>query len=347
LKVALLISGGVDSSVALHLLKQQGFDVHAFYLKIWLEDELSFLGDCPWEEDLKYAEQITTSVNVPLTVLPFQKQYHERIVQYTLDEVRVGRTPNPDVLCNSRIKFGAFLEAIGNDYELVATGHYARTEKRNNLTYLRMAKDTFKDQTYFLSHLTQEQVSRLIFPVGDYLKSEVRQLAQDFDLPNKDRKDSQGICFLGKIEFKDFLKYHLGERTGDLVESETGKKVGEHEGYWYYTIGQRKGIKLSGGPWYVVKKDIPTNTVYVSSKVDASTGTSNSFVIREPHWIAREPQGGDLRVKIRHGERTIGCSLEHGNGLRVLLQEPDYIADGQFAAFYEGDHCLGGGVISV
>src|SRR3990167_3405102 len=264
MKIAVLVSGGVDSSVALRLLREQGYDLTAFYIKIWLEDELAFLGNCPWQEDLYFVEKVCAQVNVPLEVISLQKEYWEKVVQYTISEVKSGRTPNPDILCNSRIKFGTFLEKIGIDYDKVATGHYALIENLDNRFNLKMSPDLVKDQTYFLSHLTQEQLSKVMFPIGHLEKNEVRQLAQEFDLPNKDRKDSQGICFLGKLKFSEFVKHHMGEQEGPLIEVETGKQLATHKGFWFYTIGQRQGLGLSGGPWYVVAKNPMNNTVFIS-----------------------------------------------------------------------------------
>jgi len=218
MKIAVLTSGGVDSSVALRLLKDEGHDLTAFYLKIWLEDELAYLGDCPWEEDLDYVRQICDQIDVPLEVVPMQKEYWERVVQYTVAEAKAGRTPNPDILCNQQIKFGQFYEVIDDSFEKVATGHYANVEETDKDFVLKRAPDPIKDQTYFLAQISQEQLSRAMFPIGKYKKEEVRELARKFDLPNQDRKDSQGICFLGKIPFREFLKHHLDEMAfGFLV----------------------------------------------------------------------------------------------------------------------------------
>lgn len=346
MKVALLISGGVDSSVALKLLLGQGFEVHAFYLKIWLEDELQYLGDCPWEEDLKFVRQICEEHSVPLEVIPFQKEYQDRIVQYVISEVRAGRTPNPDILCNSRIKFGAFCDRVGDDFDAIATGHYAQKEIIDGIAYLKKAKDSFKDQTYFLTFLSQKQLQKAMFPIGHLLKSEVRELAKQWNLLNADRKDSQGICFLGKFRYRDFLKAHLGTQEGDFIELETGKKLGTHEGFWFHTIGQRQGITLSGGPWYVVKKDTEKNIVYISHHFDATTGNADTFMIENVNWISGEPQKKDLELKIRHGERLIGCELiRKGKAYEVKLETREYLAPGQFAVLYDGDMCLGGGII--
>jgi len=349
MKIAALVSGGVDSSVALRLLKDQGHDVTAFYLKIWLEDELSFSGECPWKEDLDYAENTCKQLDVPLKVLPLQKEYQERIVNYVVSEVKAGRTPNPDVLCNKEIKFGIFYDKIGDEFDKVATGHYAQVVKKNNEYLLKTSPDPIKDQTYFLAHLNQDQLSRAMFPIGHLTKKEVRKLASKFDLPTKVRKDSQGICFLGKIKFDDFVKHHLGTKKGDIVEFETGKKLGEHDGFWYHTIGQRKGLGLSGGPWYVVSKDIEKNIVFVSNKYFSPEKARDEFKVGSLHWISdKAPDKFDLKVKIRHGESFYECKLTlnpNGTGDVKISDRDQGIAAGQFAVFYDANICLGCGVI--
>ena len=350
MKIAMLISGGVDSSVSLRLLRDAGHDITAFYLKIWLEDEFAFLGNCPWEEDLRYVRAVCEQVGVPLEVVSFQKEYWARVVSYVLAEVKEGRTPNPDVLCNSRVKFGAFYDRFGRKFDAVMTGHYAQVEQRNRQTLLSRAPDPVKDQTYFLSQLSQEQVAKVVFPIGHLHKYQVRALAQEYGLPTAARRDSQGICFLGKIAFDEFLCAHLGVRRGDIIEHETGKKLGEHEGFWYYTIGQRRGIGLSGGPWYVVTKDPLTNTITVSNVWRTPDMIRDTFTVTGLNWIAgRLPKARRLRVKLRHGARDWDCRLrfsDAGTRVRVTLAEGDPgIAPGQFAVFYEGEYCLGGGVI--
>ena len=262
MKIAVLLSGGVDSSVALRLLKEEGkHELTAFYLKIWLEDELSFLGECPWEEDLEYVRAICDELEVPLKIVPLQKEYLDHVVSYVLAELKCGRTPSPDILCNERIKFGAFFDCIDSSFEKVASGHYAQVVEEDGAFYLKKAPDKVKDQTYFLSSLRQDQLGRALFPIGHLEKKEVRELAEKYDLPSKMRKDSQGICFLGKIKYKDFVKFHLGEKQGDMVDTESGKKMGTHNGMWFYTIGQRQGIGLHGGPWYVTGRDLDKNIV--------------------------------------------------------------------------------------
>lgn len=348
MKIAVLLSGGVDSSVALRLLQAQGHQVTAFYLKIWLEDELAYLGSCPWQEDLAIAQKVCDQAGVELKIVSLQEAYHKQVVAYAIEAIKEGRTPNPDIMCNSLIKFGAFNDSYGKEYDAIATGHYANVLEKKGNYFLGMTPDAIKDQTYFLARLSQKQLSRIIFPLGSYTKEQVRQLAHDFDLPNKDRKDSQGLCFLGKIKFKEFVKHHVGTQEGPLVEVETGKQLGVHEGFWFYTVGQRQGIGLSHGPWYVVKKDTVTNTVYISNKYYDDTKERESFFIDHCMWSAGTiPEKKDLLVKIRHGEHLAQCQLqETQEGLKVVLQERDQgIAAGQFAVFYDENLCVGSGVI--
>lgn len=350
MKIAVLVSGGVDSSVALHLLKQQGHDLTAFYLKIWLEDELSFLGDCPWEQDLAYVRAVCEQLDVPLRVISLQKEYHDQVVSYTVNEVKHGRTPNPDILCNQRIKFGMFWSKVGQEFDKVATGHYAQVIEKEGKAHLYCAPDEIKDQTYFLSHLSQEQLRKALFPIGHLTKAEVRQLAEQYDLLNKNRKDSQGICFLGKLKFRDFIAHYLGTKRGDLIEYETGIKQGEHDGFWFYTIGQRQGIGLAGGPWYVVAKSSVKNIIYISRHYYAPEKDRDTFVMEGCNWITGErPQKNALAVKMRHGKHAYACTVNFlpGGTLKVQLNARDQgIAPGQFAVLYDNNECLGGGIIA-
>lgn len=354
MNIAVLVSGGVDSSVALRLLKEQGHQVHAFYLKIWLEDELAYLGQCPWQEDLDYVHRVCEQAEVPLDVVPLQKEYFDKVVSYAINQIKVGNTPNPDVFCNAFIKFGLFLEYIDTQYkgifEKIASGHYAQIVDIDGKLLLKRAPDIVKDQTYFLSYLSLDQLKRLIFPIGHLNKQQVRLLAQQFDVPNKERKDSQGICFLGKLKFNDFIRHYLGNRPGDKIEYETGKKLGEHNGFWYHTIGQRQGSGLSGGPWYVVAKDPKQNIVYFSKQYYASDKKRNVVTITDVNWFYGFPeQHTNLSVKLRHGPQEHACSLELvGNAqIRLHLSQDDQgIASGQIAVIYDGDICLGAGTIS-
>lgn len=351
-KIAVLVSGGVDSSVALALLKEAGHEVTAYYMKIWLEDELQFLGECPWEEDLSFVQAVCKQLEVPLKIVPFQKEYWERVVSYTIEEVKNGRTPNPDMMCNARVKFGAFyehLESTKEQYDFIATGHYADTEVKNGVTYLKTSPDAIKDQTYFLSQLSQNQIKKALFPIGKFPKSEVRKLAEKFKLPNAKRKDSQGICFLGKIPFDKFIQFHLGILPGNLVEEETGKVLGTHEGFWYYTVGQRKGIKLSGGPWYVTRKNTVTNEVFIAQAQEYQKEGKDFFTVKNINWITGKPEKTNLEVKVRHGEKKYLAQVNFltDETCEITLPEKDPgLAEGQFAVFYDGEYCLGGGVIT-
>ncbi len=349
MKIAVLLSGGVDSSVALRLLQEQGHDVTAFYLKIWLQDEFSFLGDCPWEEDLEFARGVCSQAGVNLEVLPLQDEYWAKVVSYTISEIKAGRTPNPDMFCNRLIKFGDFYHKIDTRYEKVASGHYALIEETGGKYLLKVSPDPIKDQTYFLAYVTPKQLSRALFPIGHYNKTEIRELARKYDLPNQNRKDSQGICFLGKIKFRDFVKYHLGEIKGDIVDIDENKKVGEHPGYYYYTIGQRQGIGLNAGPWYVARKDHVNNIVYISRDAKLLDEKRNSFFVKNINWIAGEaPLENALKVKIRHGARYFNGNLQMNNALDGFVTLDKYdrgIAQGQFAVFYKDGYCLGGGSI--
>jgi tRNA-specific 2-thiouridylase len=348
-KCAVLVSGGVDSSVALRLIQQQGYAPTAFYLKIWLEDELAYLGNCPWQEDLKYVEAVCKQAGVPLEVISLQKEYWDRVVAHTVAEIKAGRTPNPDILCNQRIKFGAFYDRLDPSFDYIASGHYARLERHGDNVVLHTTDDAVKDQTYFLSHLSQEQLKKALFPLGTLTKVEVRQLAQGFDLPNKDRKDSQGICFLGKLKFSEFVKHHMGEQEGPLIEVETGKQIATHKGFWFYTIGQRQGLGLSGGPWYVVAKNPKSNTVFISREYYTDDKKRDTFSVVNCNWIAGQPQESSVRVKLRHGPAFNTATLERcaDDTYRVCLAKRDQgLAEGQYAVFYEGTKCLGGGVIS-
>lgn len=352
MKIGVLLSGGVDSSAALVSLKERlpEADLTAYYLKIWLEDELAFLGSCPWEDDLEFARGVCDMTDVPLKVISLQREYWDRVVSYTVSELKAGRTPSPDIFCNRRIKFGAFLDRVGDSLDKVASGHYAVVrEDEDGLFRIRRSPDPVKDQTYFLSHLTQEQASIALFPIGDRMKADVRDLARRWDLPTKDRKDSQGICFLGKIKYSDFVKHYLGEKEGPIVERETGRILGTHKGTWFYTIGQRSGLGLSGGPWYVVDRNREENVVTVAGTPAAAAAAKNEFSAVNPNWISGEPElPARLTLKLRHGPKLIGAEVagEGTDRLSVVMDESDRgLAPGQFSVFYDGDVCLGGAMI--
>lgn len=349
MNIAMLISGGVDSSVALHKLVQQGHTVTAFYLKIWLEDELAFLGTCPWEEDLAYVRAVCDKLKVKVEVISFQKQYWERVVSYTLSEIQKGRTPNPDIMCNQQVKFGAFYELFADQFDAIATGHYAQTRVIDGVTYLCQSPDAVKDQTYFLARLSQIQLQKALFPIGHMTKQQLRDYAHAADLPNKARKDSQGVCFLGKLKFSEFVSYHLGEHPGKLVEFETGSILGAHKGVWFYTIGQRQGIGLAGGPWYVVSKDLINHRVYISKNYYEPDKIRDTFEVEDLMWLSGENKQEEFLVKLRHGPKKIPAKVTYSGHNRaeiVLSQQDQGIASGQFAVLYSGDQCIASGVIT-
>lgn len=350
MKIAMLLSGGVDSSVALAELKRQGHhNITAFYLKIWLEDDLSYLGQCPWEEDLEYARGVCSRLDVPLEVVSLQRAYWDRVVAHTVAELKVGRTPSPDILCNENVKFGAFADLIDESYTHIASGHYARVDHGSENSTLLKGVDPIKDQTYFLSRLTQAQLKRALFPIGHLPKADVRKLAAFYDLPTQSRPDSQGICFLGKLKFSEFVKAHLGEKSGQIVDIDSGKILGSHLGFWFHTIGQRKGLGLSGGPWFVVSKDPTKNIVYVSGEESRLARPQLDFVVSSIHWLEKPSSfADDFQVKIRHGVRVTTCRLQElpEGRFKVHLAEADGgIAPGQYAVVYRDDICLGSGVI--
>ncbi len=351
MNVAVLVSGGVDSSVALmRLVEEGGHELTAFYLKIWLEDEMAFLGQCPWEEDLQYVRQVCDEAGVPLEVISLQQEYLNTVVAYAIGELEAGRTPSPDVMCNRMIKFGAFVDRVGDRFDLVASGHHARVAHRDGFARLLRAADSRKDQTYFLCQLHQDQMARILFPIGDLTKAEVRSEARRHALPTAERPDSQGICFLGRVPFNDFVRHHLGDRPGEICEISTGRVLGEHRGTWFHTIGQRRGLGLGDGPWYVAGKDMDQNLVLVVHGDNLEERARTSFQVAKPHWIAEPPTREDLQVRIRHGERIDECRVEADadGALTVDLKtsKDPGIAPGQFAALYDGDECLGGGTIS-
>jgi tRNA-specific 2-thiouridylase len=348
MKTAVLLSGGVDSSVALFEVLKRKQDVTAYYLKIWLEDELSYLGQCPWEEDLSYAREVCEMAGVPLKVISLQMEYFEKVVTYALEELKQGRTPSPDIFCNLYIKFGVFFHSLDSTYEKVASGHYGIIEDREDYSVLKRSPDPVKDQTYFLSYMTQDQIRRAWFPIGGMYKEEVRALADELGLPNRQRKDSQGICFLGKFKYNDFVQHYLGEKRGEIINRKTGAVEGAHKGFWFHTIGQRTGLGLGNGPWYVSGKDPEKNIVYVTHQQDLKEFRYTAYTVSGCSWIYKPPVDGRSEVKLRHGPKLTGASITWigQDRIRVDLDEGDSgIAPGQFTVFYDGDVCLGAGKI--
>lgn len=357
-RIAVLVSGGVDSAVALRLLAADGHEVEAFYLKVWLADEMAHVGECPWQDDLASARGVCDQAGVPLHVISLQQAYHQQVVAAVLEELAAGRTPSPDIGCNRHVKFGAFfraLDAFGGDFDRVASGHYARLLPAGGTTLLLRGIDRVKDQTYFLYHLDQPQLGRLLFPLGGYQKSAVRRLAAEFALPNRQRPDSQGICFLGGVRYTDFVRASLGERPGWIRDAKDGRRLGRHRGLWFHTIGQRRGLGLGGGPWYVVRKDIGSDELWVADAAAHAASDQRAFHVRAPHWIAGAPPAaasGVLRlgVKVRHAPAAAPATVRANadGSLDVRLDAADAgLADGQSAVLYDGETCLGGGAMTA
>ncbi|MCI6153951.1 MAG: tRNA 2-thiouridine(34) synthase MnmA [Bacteroidales bacterium] len=360
-KIAVLASGGVDSSVAVHLLVEAGFRPDLFYIKIGMEDEEGFI-DCPAEEDMEMVTLLARKYDLSYQVIDLHKEYWDRVVSYTIESVRKGLTPNPDMMCNKLIKFGVFEERVGHLYDYIATGHYASTVRVNGKTFLATAPDPIKDQTDFLAQINFKQISKLLFPLGDLTKQQVRTVAQEVKLANAHRKDSQGICFLGKINYNDFIERYLGKKPGRIIEYETGKTIGTHQGFWFHTIGQRKGLGLSGGPWFVVKKDCKRNIILVSRGYDPLTQYGTEIWVEKMDFITEDlfdpngsvgnPKGADIvpiTLKIRHTPEFIRATIERkGGGFLISSETPiQGIAPGQYAVVYDTNSrlCFGSGMI--
>lgn len=352
MKIAVLISGGVDSAVVVHRLMEQGHELHPFYIRIGLDNDE---GDCSAEEDIEMCSLICRKYGLKLEVVSLHQEYWDNVMEYALRTVQAGLTPNPDMMCNRMIKFGYFEQRWGHEFDMTATGHYATTCEVDGVKYLATAVDAVKDQTDFLAQITYEQLCHLMFPIGNLPKSEVRRIALEQHLPNAQRRDSQGICFLGQIDYNDFIRRHLGERPGPIIELETGRKLGEHRGYWFHTIGQRKGLGLSGGPWYVVKKNVHDNVIYVTGGYGAAKQYGRTLHLDEMHFISGNPWQGedgahDIMFKNRHTPTLFHARLTHVSGAEWVIeseQDVQGIAPGQFAVIYDaqGHLCYGSGVI--
>ncbi len=352
MKIAALVSGGVDSSVTIPLLKEQGYDPHIFYIKIGMEDEGAFM-DCLSEEDIEITTWIAEKYGCKFDIVDLQKEYWDTVVKYTIDTVKQGLTPNPDVMCNLLIKFGVFNDRFGKDFDKITTGHYATTYETEEGVFLGTAADKVKDQTYFLGQITYPQLSKVMFPIGHLIKQEVRKLAIEMKLPSAHRPDSQGICFLGKINYNDFIRGHVGEKPGPIIELETGKMLGHHKGFWFHTIGQRKGLGLSGGPWFVVKKDTQENIIYVSHGYDPETQYKKEIWLHDIHFLNPNRDYSslsDIKFKIRHQPQfNSGRLVRDEKGVRIVSNEKiSGVAPGQFGVIYDKEEktCIGSGVIT-
>lgn len=358
MKIAVLVSGGVDSAVTVDRLYSQGHELHLFYIRIGMDNGE---GECTAEEDIEMCSLIAKKYNLPFEVVSLHEEYWEYVMEYALRTVKEGLTPHPDMMCNKIIKFGFFEERWGHAFDKTATGHYAKVLEEDGRYWLATAPDAVKDQTDFLAQISYEQLSHILFPLGDMTKEEVREAARMAGLPNATRKDSQGICFLGKIDYSDFLERQLGTKKGPVIEIESGKKIGEHKGYWFYTIGQRKGLGLGGGPWFVVRKNVRDNVIYVSHGYETRLQYGKEIYMDEMHWITLDPFATDyygknsdgsitVAFKTRHTPEFIDGLLHHTYDDRYVIEssrEVQGIAPGQYAVIYTPDCriCLGSGMI--
>ncbi|MEO5627467.1 MAG: tRNA 2-thiouridine(34) synthase MnmA [Candidatus Saccharimonadales bacterium] len=343
-KVYVGLSGGVDSSVTAALLIEQGYEVTGVYMKNWTQDLPGF--SCPWKEDYQDAKRIAVQLNIPFKTYDFQKQYRQKVVDYMIDEYQAGRTPNPDIMCNQEVKFKLFLDTVLADgADMIATGHYAQIKNGQ----LKMAKNLDKDQTYFLYRVTEDALKHSLMPIGDFkTKDEVRAQAKKLGLVTAAKKDSQGICFVGKVGIKEFLQQFVKTKPGDIIDN-NGLKLGQHEGAIFYTIGQRHGLDIGGGlPYYVIGKDMAKNQVYVTTDIDDENLWHKELNLTDVHWINGEPDlSKTYQVRTRYRASLVDCRLvKSNNGLKVLLEdEVRAITAGQSAVIYDSKHCLGGGII--
>ncbi|MBO4785975.1 MAG: tRNA 2-thiouridine(34) synthase MnmA [Prevotella sp.] len=349
-RIAVLLSGGVDSSVVVHEFATMGLSPDCFYIKIGPEESEEW--DCSSEEDFEMATAVANRYGCKLQLVDCHKEYWEKVTKYTMDKVRAGFTPNPDVMCNRLIKFGAFDEKIGYQYDLIATGHYAQTEWIDGKKWLTTSPDPVKDQTDFLAQIYDWQLKKAIFPIGHYTKNEVRQIAEREHLVNAKRKDSQGICFLGKINYNDYIKRYLGENPGDVVDVSTGKILGKHKGLWFHTIGQRHGLGFGGGPWNVVRKDIDNNILYVAKGYEPHQAWRKEFSMKDFHYLTVKELPENVTFKIRHTPEFHKATLRFlGDDTYGIFAEDmiQGVAPGQFCVIYDAEHhkCYGSGEIEV
>jgi tRNA-specific 2-thiouridylase len=348
--VYIALSGGVDSSVSALLLKEQGFEVTGVYMKNWVED--IGMVHCPWKEDVEDARSSAEKIGIPFEIFNLQKEYKEIVVDYLVEGYKRGITPNPDILCNQEIKFKLFLKKCqGKGADFIATGHYARIIQKDGRYALFKGADLGKDQTYFLYRLGQEQLAKALFPVGGMQKSEVRERAKQFGLQNAQKKDSQGLCFVGKVNFHEFLKTYLPIQKGDVITPE-GEVVGEHEGAWFYTIGQRHGIGVYGGgiPYFVLEKDVAQNTLIVGAELNEHALFSTRVFFENAQWIAGVSPFFPFACEgmIRYRQTPSPCIVhEMGKGrFRAEFVSPQRaVTPGQSVVLYQGEECLGGGII--
>ncbi|ABR49780.1 tRNA (5-methylaminomethyl-2-thiouridylate)-methyltransferase [Alkaliphilus metalliredigens QYMF] len=351
-KVVIGMSGGVDSSVAALKLKEQGYDVIGIFMKNW--DEPDEYGYCTAAEDYEDVRRVCEQIGIPYYTVNFEKEYWEKVFQYFLDEYKKGRTPNPDVMCNKEIKFKAFLEhalKLGADY--LATGHYAQVDYKDGEYRLLRGVDSNKDQTYFLNTLGQYQLSKAMFPIGHIDKKKVREMALAHDLVTAKKKDSTGICFIGERNFKEFLSQYLPAQPGEMRDL-SGNVKGKHDGLMYHTLGQRKGLGIggsgSGEPWFVVSKDLKNNILYVVQGEDHPSLYTYGLLATDLHWVSEKeiPQTFTCTAKFRYRQpdQNVTVQLTGGDTCKVLFDGPQKaVTPGQAVVFYNGEACLGGGII--
>lgn len=344
-KVYVGLSGGVDSSVSAMLLKQQGYEVIGVYMKNWSKDLPGM--PCPWMDDYHDAKRVAVQLGIDFKMYDFEKQYHQKVVDYMLDEFKAGRTPNPDIMCNQEVKFKLFLNtAIDDGADLVATGHYAKTADGR----LYMARDANKDQTYFLYRVESEALGKVLFPLGDLSKPEVRQTAKTHNLITATKKESMGICFVGKVGIKEFLQQYVDSTPGPIID-QNGQTVGEHDGAIFYTIGQRQGLNIGGGrPYYVVGKDMERNEVCVTTDLQDDRLWSREITFTSAHWINENPNNNqELVVRVRHRGDLINVKklnmLSNSEWKAMLGKDVRALTPGQSAVFYSRDECVGGGIV--
>lgn len=380
------MSGGVDSSLTAALLTEQGYDVTGVYMKNWTQDLPGM--KCPWADDLADAKRVAVQLGIDFKVFDFEAEYKHKVVDYMIEEYKAGRTPNPDIMCNQEVKFKLFLDAALEDgADMIATGHYARVrydggsldlstdengfapgltgapasgqalaadvflqreDQANLIAELLQAVDLNKDQTYFLYRVTGEALAKTQFPLGEYTKPQVREMAKERGLYTAGKKDSQGICFVGKVGIREFLSQYVEQTPGPIIDKSTGKTLGFHDGAIFYTLGQRHGLDVGGGlPYYVVGKNMDTNEVYVTTDLNDGSLWKDSVTLASVHWINAAPAAGEYDIRVRHRARLVKATLEYDHD-KVLLHLDNAeraVAPGQSVVIYDGDICLGGGII--
>lgn len=338
------MSGGVDSSLTVALLVEAGYHVVGVYMKNWTQDLPGMR--CPWADDLADAKRVAVQLGIDFKVFDFETEYREAVVEYMIDEYKAGRTPNPDIMCNQEVKFSLFLKtALADGADMIATGHYARTRDGQ----LFQAADANKDQTYFLYRVTKEALSRTLFPLGELQKSDVRSMAKERGLFTASKKDSQGICFVGQIGIREFLSQYVETQPGPIIDQRTGKVLGQHDGAIFYTIGQRHGLDVGGGlPYYVVAKDMEKNEVYVTTDLNDQKLWRNEVALRDVHWIGEAPHTTSLQARVRHRSALLPVEvLVQDSTAVVSFADPERaVADGQSIVLYDGDVCVGGGIVT-